>query len=182
MNQEYIQNTLQAYVDTIIPQTPGLAEVYGYIQYYGALDLQVDEFLLENLEQQYIPLAEGAAELLNAAATQWLVDQGLDIQGSLGTLPPQDRLGAIMLSQLGQVDTEQLPAEQWRDPSFASSITSSLLLYTLMGYYSEWSGYGTTRWNPPGDRILEYFPISWQQIDYPGPSLGYRVLRTVNIS
>lgn len=182
MNQEYIQNTLQAYVDTVIPQTPGLAEVYGYIQYYGALDSQVDQFVLENLEQQYIPLAEPATELLNAAATQWMILQGFDSRSSLGLLPPPDRLAAIMLAQLGQVDLSLLPEERWRDPDFVSTITRSLIIDTLMGYYSEWSGYGTTRLNPPGERILEYYPISWQQIDYPGPSLGYRVLRTVNIS
>lgn len=182
MNQDYIQNTLQAYADTIIPRTPGLAEVYGYIQYYGALDSQVDQFLLDNLEQQYIPLAEAAVELLNAAATQWLANQGFDIQGGLEFLPPPDRLGAIMLSQLHEVDPVLLPDEQWRNPSFTGNVTSSLLTYTLMGYYSEWSGYGTTKQYPPGNRVLEYVPISWQQIDYPGPSLGYRVLRTVNIS
>jgi hypothetical protein len=182
MQNDYMLSVFQAYVDTIIPRTPGLAEVYGYIQYYGALDLQVDQFLLYNLEHVNDQSAGLAALLLNAAAVQWLVNNGYEGQGSLDLLPPQDRLSAIMLLELQQVDSRLLSEELLGDPSSIVMITDALLFYTLQGYYSEWAGYGTTRLNPPQERVLEYYPLSWEQVGYPGPSLGYRVLRSVDIS
>ncbi|MBP1756469.1 MAG: hypothetical protein H6Q59_2867 [Firmicutes bacterium] len=182
MQNDYILNAFQAYVDTIIPRTPGLAEVYGYIQYYGALDLQVDQFLLYNFEHVSMSSAELAALLLNAAAVQWLVNQGYEGRGSLDLLPPSDRLSAIMLLELQQMDPRLLSEEFLNDPGLMVMLTDTLLYYTLQGYYSEWAGYGTTRLNPPQERVLEYFPLSWEQVGYPGPSLGYRVLRTVDIS
>lgn len=56
-------------------------------------------------------------------------------------------------------------------------LSGSFVSETMMGYYSEWSGYGSTRLAEPDQRKLEFVPISWVQVGYPGPSLGYRVLR-----
>lgn len=44
---------------------------------------------------------------------------------------------------------------------------------TMRGYYSEWYGYGSTRLNNLNQRILESYPLSWEQAGYPGPSLSY---------
>lgn len=176
-----VEVTYQALVDAIIPQTPRLAQAYGEIQYYGALDLQVDQFLIYELDRYPVPLALPIAEILNTAALLWQTNQGYYEPVSFDMMSPIERLSVLeMLSQeepapeilsiVSQVDTEL-----WR-----SAITM-LDTYTLMGYYSEWSGYGTTKLNPPGERVLELKPISWQQIGYPGPSLGYRVLREVTL-
>jgi hypothetical protein len=53
------------------------------------------------------------------------------------------------------------------------SITSSLVRFTMLGFYSEWFGYGSTRLEEPNQRILEFTPISWYQVSYPGKSLSY---------
>lgn len=60
------------------------------------------------------------------------------------------------------------------------SSTNHLSRYTMMGYYSEWYGYGYgyTRLETPNNRILKFHPLSWKQVGYPGPSLGYRALRS----
>ena len=105
---QYTNETFQAFADAVIPRTPRLAEEYGKIQYFGALDLHTDEYLFL---------------------------------------------------------------------TFAYSFVGSLIRFTMMGYYSEWSGYGSTRLEAPDQRKLEYFPLSWKQVGYPGPSLGYRALR-----
>jgi len=131
-SQEYMQETFKALVDAIIPRTPELAEEYGKIQYYGALDFQTDEYLILSLNNYYSPLAKPTAEMLDMAAEQLV---------------------------------------------FALSITGDLNRLTMMGYYSEWYGYGSTRLKTPNQRKLEYFPLSWGQVEYPGPSLGYRALR-----
>ncbi|RDU21956.1 hypothetical protein [Anaerosacchariphilus polymeriproducens] len=52
-------------------------------------------------------------------------------------------------------------------------LSSSLIRFTMLGYYSEWFGYGTTRLNNPNQRILEFYPLSWEQVDYPGPAFSY---------
>jgi hypothetical protein len=78
-------------------------------------------------------------------------------------------------------DPEILEIISQVDPGLWRSAISMLDTYTLMGYYSEWSGYGTTKLNPPELRVLEFKPLSWLQIGYPGPSLGYRALRNTTL-
>ncbi len=172
-----MQNTFQALVDAIIPRTPGLAQEYGRIQYYGALDLEVDQFLIYELDHYFVPLAMETAEILDATATQWRRKQGYNGPVSFAVLPPIERLSVLeMLAQETQ-SPETMSYLSQLDPGLWRTVFSMLDTYTLMGYYSEWSGYGTTKLNPPEERVLEFMPLSWQQIGYPGPSLGYRVLR-----
>ncbi|MEL7655898.1 MAG: hypothetical protein AAGU75_08320 [Bacillota bacterium] len=109
----YTQETMKAFVDAIIPRSPRLAEEYGKIQYFGALDFHTDEYITFLLNHYNMPF----------------------------------------------------------------SIMGSFNRFTMMGYYSEWYGYGSTRLETPDQRRLEFFPLSWEQVEYPGPSLGYRVLR-----
>lgn len=118
--------TFKAFVDAIIPRTPELAEEYGRIQYFGALDLHTDEYLALSLNYYYF---------------------------------------------------SYLPIAFKNNPELVLFSTGELNSLTMMGYYSEWSGYGSTRLNSPNHRKLEYFPLSWKQIGYPGPSSGYRALR-----
>ena len=172
-----VQNTFQALVDAIIPRTPVLAQEYGRVQYYGALDQQVDQFLIYELERYPVPMALVTAQILDAGAIQWRRSQGYFGPVSFAMLPPLERLNVLgMLRQESQAP-EIMTIISQVDPGLWRTAISMLDTYTLMGYYSEWFGYGTTRLYPPQERVLEFKPISWLQIGYPGPSLGYRVLR-----
>ena len=128
MNQysmTYIQNIYQAFVNVVIPRTPRLADTYGEIQYYGAVDALIYEYLMLNLYDQ-----DGMAQVM-AIASLLDMDMGAD----------------------------------WYE-------IDALIRATMMGYYSEWFGYGSSRLNEPDQREMEYQPFSWQQVGYPGPNRG----------
>jgi hypothetical protein len=137
-SQYHTEEIFRAFADAIIPRSPELAEEYGKVQYFGALDLHTDEYLILSLNSYYIPIAKTTAEALDLASEQLVILSG--------------------------------------DELILSAI-SALNRFTMMGYYSEWSGYGSTRLAAPDQRILEFYPLSWEQVGYPGPSLGYRALR-----
>lgn len=164
------QETFKALVNAIIPRTPRLAYEYGAVQYYGALDLNIDEYVIYTLNSLLIPLAEPTAVMLNQVAKYF------------ASLTPFNQLYTLTLLEQLQIDLSNLPFPFKDNPAFVVSVTSSLLSYTMMGYYSEWSGYGTTRLANPDNRVFEYNPLSWEQVGYPGPSLGYRALRTYNFT
>ncbi|WMJ87139.1 hypothetical protein [Anaerocolumna sp. MB42-C2] len=183
---QYILDTFKALVDAIIPRTPGLAEEYGKIQYYGALNLHIDEYMVYTLNYYSVPLAEPTALMLDLAADQ-LIFNGentrlLDftrfpVGGTFAALAPIDRFRALTLLEQLKVYLLDLPAPYKGNSGLTLIITGVLDRYTMMGYYSEWSGYGSTRLESPGNRKLEFYPLSWEQVGYPGPSLGYRALR-----
>ena len=184
-----MQETFQAFVDAIIPRTPGLAEEYGRIQFFGALDLHTDEYISLSLNYYYIPLAEPTAEMLDVAAEQLVIMDGNNrlvnfsrfMGGSaFAAIDPSDRLRALTLLEQLNIYLADLPIPFQDNPELILYITSTLNRFTMMGYYSEWSGYGSTRLKESNQRKLEYYPISWKQIGYPGPSLGYRALRIVH--
>jgi len=183
---DHTQDTFKAFVDAVIPRSPKLAEEFGRIQYFGALDLHVDEYMIMSLNNYYIPLAKPTAEILDIAAEQ-LVFMGGNNRlfnylrfprgGIFAALSPGDRFRAFTLLVQLNIKLEDLPEPYKDNPELVLSITSALNRFTMMGYYSEWSGYGSTRLMEPNQRVLEYFPLSWNQVGYPGPSLGYRALR-----
>lgn len=178
--------TIRALVDAIIPRTPRLAEEYGQIQYYGALDSYTDEFVINTLNNHYYPLAKPVADLLDIAATQLLLNIGsnysleyLDNNGksAFAELTPINRFRAISLLSGLQSYLTEIPESLGQNQDYVLAVINALSRFTLMGYYSEWSGYGSTRLDSPNERVLEYIPIGWKQVEYPGPSLGYRALR-----
>lgn len=182
---QHTQITLMAYVDAIIPQTPRLAAEYGKIQYFGALDLYVDDYVIMSLNHNDIPLAKLVAEMLDLAAEELItigIEEALDFSkfpggGTFSALAPMDRIRTLTLLEKIGVNPVMLPIPFQNNPGLIVSINGSLNRLTMMGYYSEWSGYGSTRLEAPNHRKLEYYPLSWQQVGYPGPSLGYRALR-----
>jgi len=180
------QDTFQAFADAIIPRTPGLAEEYGRIQFFGALDLHTGEYITLSLNYYYIPLAESTADMLDVAAQQLVIMDGNNSLvnfskfmggGAFASLDPSDRLHAVTLLEKLNIYLADLPIPFQDNPELILYITSDLNRLTMMGYYSEWSGYGSTRLADPNQRKLEYHPISWKQVGYPGPSLGYRAFR-----
>jgi len=181
------QETFQAFVDAVIPRTPGLAEEFGRIQFFGALDLHTEEYLIYSLNYYYIPLAEPMADLLDISAEQLVIRDGnnslMNFSKFMGgsafaALDPSDRFRALTLLEKLNIYLADLPIPFQDNPESILYNTSTLNRFTMMGYYSEWSGYGSTRLETPEQRKLEYHPLSWKQIGYPGPSLGYRALRT----
>ncbi len=187
---QYTLETFKALTDAIIPRTPGLAEELGKIQYFGALNLHTDEYMILALNHYFIPLAEPVAEMLDAAAEQLLFigrnSRLLDFSrfpggGTFAALAPVDRFRALTLLEQLKVYLGDLPFPFQNSPDFVLSITVVLNRFTVMGYYSEWAGYGSTRLESPNDRKLEFFPLSWKQVGYPGPSLGYRALRNLEL-
>ncbi len=166
-SQQYIHDTFMAFADTIIPRTPLLAEEYGRIQLYGAADLYIDEYLIMSLGFTEIPLAEPIVQTLDIAAGQ--------LGGSsFASLTYEDRLRALNLLIQSDFNSALLPEPFTSNLGYEQYTIGYLIRLVYMGYYSEWSGYGSTRLASPNQRILEYFPVSWQQVGYPGPSLGYR--------
>lgn len=185
----YTWETFKAFVDVIIPRTPKLAEEYGAVQYFGALDLHTDEYLLITLNNYFIPLAEPMALLIDEMTTRFILTEGNERlanilrypeRGRFVALNTADRIYPMALLDFIQHDRELYNLVKSEDNSrrYVVSIINTLNRDTMMGYYSEWSGYGSTRLDAPNRRILEYYPLSWEQIGYPGPSLGYRGLRS----
>ncbi len=166
-SQQYIEDTFMAFADTIIPRTPQLAEEYGRIQLYGAVDLSIHEYLIMSLNYTEVPLTEPIVLTLDIAAEQ--------LGGSsFAALDYDGRLRALNLLLESDFDASLLPDPFTDNLAYEQYTIGYLIRLVYMGYYSKWSGYGSTRLAPPNQRSLEHFPVSWQQIGYPGPSLGYR--------
>lgn len=182
----YVTDTFKAFVDTMVPRSEDLAEMYGIIQYYGALDFNTDEYLIMSLESLYTPMTLTAAELLNAAARQYLYENPDDrnedasIDGKYFLRLTPDERFAAMAMLLGPEGVTYFPVQENMGLDEIVPVFPAMNRLTYMGYYSEWWGYGTTRDLPPNQRVLEYFPGSWEQVGYPGPSMGYRVARSYN--
>lgn len=184
----YTDEIFKAFVDAIIPRTPALAEEYGRVQYYGALDLYTDEYLIYMLNYSFVPIAEAVAKMLEIATEYFFSAEMQDIVNTsevmelsdFGALSRLDRLRVVYFLEQSGADIPELPSPFAEDQYAISSVTYSLNGMTMMGYYSEWSGYGSTRLLPPNQWVMEYFPVSWEQVGYPGPSLGYRALRSNN--
>lgn len=185
-----IKSMIQTYrtlVEAIIPRSPELAKEYGRIQYYGALDSYIEEYLIMSLNNNFMPLAIPTAQMLDIAAAR-LLNRDLmnypetSIRGLFSELSPYDQFLVINLILQLNIDLSELPFPFLDNQGYVLSIAISLNRLTMLGYYSEWSGYGSTRLQPPDSRVLEYYPISWEQIGYPGPSHGYRALIEYNFS
>lgn len=188
--------TFKALVDAVVPNTQELAEVKGSVQLYGALDLHIDEYIIWSLDHYLsiymavkdvnIHLANVAAEVLIIAARQLIYLGGnkdpvnSDISkedGEFAALSPGDRFRAITLIEELKLDAASLPVPFRFKPKLLLSTTVSIILLPIIGYYTEWSGYGSTRTEKPENRRLEHFSTSWEQVGYPGPVKGYHAFR-----
>lgn len=163
---QHIIETFKAFVEVIIPWSPRLAAEYGEIQYYGAIDLLTYEYLIQTLYQYGGSLlVVNTAKDLDAAAKELVLSQNntskvTSPEGvTFAQLTPEDRLLAIRnISENEATNSEN-----------QNATINPLMRATLMGYYSEWYGYGVTRMDPPNQRVFEFKPISWEQVGYTGP-------------
>jgi len=183
-----VRSTYKALVDAIIPYTPQLAVEQGIIQAEGGLYAHIDEYLIWSLDHFFfnVPLASPTAELLDIAANQLIamgaVKESLNPVAfphgvTFASLSREDRLKAITLLEQLRINLENLPFPYQNNPIFIQQIADALNRFTQFGYYSEWSGYGVTRFTPSGNRKLENIPLSWKQVRYPGRAHRYHALR-----
>lgn len=190
------QAVFKALVDAIVPVTPELTEKQGSIQSCGALDSHTDEYQIWSLDHFLsliiilksfnIHLADAAAEMLNIGAKQLLHMGGNKIpvnsailpeKGAFAALAPSDRFRAITLLEQKEDDLAILPLPFHNYQGFVFTVIVSITFLAIIGYYTEWSGYGSTRMETPEKRQLEHFPTGWKQVGYPGPSKGYHALK-----
>ncbi|KRE49197.1 gluconate 2-dehydrogenase subunit 3 family protein [Paenibacillus sp. Soil724D2] len=193
----YIKATFQAVVDTIIPPTLRQVEVVGTVPAAGAVQLCVDEFVMNELDHsQFVPvndehpiqmpLSRSTAQLLDRGAEQ-LIRRGLAQLplnpwffhggGPFSALSREDRLQTLALLDQLEIPLHLVPPPYQNNPGMIQTMIDSLSQLTMFGYYSEWYGYGTTRLFPPDYRQVEFFPPGWRLADYPGPAFGYRDFR-----
>ncbi|MCL6573420.1 MAG: hypothetical protein K6T88_17330 [Bacillus sp. (in: Bacteria)] len=176
--------TFMAFVDAVIPST------------LGALDLRVDDYLIWGLDHyssiqgewgmKTIELSSATAGIFDAAAMQLILSDNVKNPPDYSTFPEggpfaalsfEDRFEAIHLLETSQVDMESLPSPYRNNIGFVKNILTNLHQMVMFGYYSEWFAYGATRLAPPENRRIERPYITWNFVNYPGPSLGYRDLR-----
>ena len=177
------KTTFKALVASVIPPAPDLAGRRNSPAAGGAAAAHLDEYhiwLLDhyvslNIMGKYFPLrlANATAQMLDTAADQLAAPQKADPEkadrpGPFAALSPADRCRTITLLEQLQIDLASLPVPFRRNPGIVLAMISILNMLTTIGYYSEWSGYGSTRLEPAAKRKLEHFPAGWQ---------GYHALR-----
>ncbi|QKY70653.1 hypothetical protein [Lentibacillus sp. CBA3610] len=180
--------SFQALTDALVPSVQEAngfpytdMGVHDYIIY--ALDHYVS--VQQQLHHFTIPLSYPTAIMLDAAATQLVMthqaqaySQSLFPGGRMfSCLSREDRIRTLSALENLEVDLYLLPSPFQNNAGMVKHVTDALNRFSMFGYYSEWSAYGSTRLCPPEDRCLEWFPLSWQQVGYPGVSLGYRDFR-----
>jgi len=190
------KSTFNALVDAIIPSTPETSENQGSIQLSGALASHTDEYEIWSLDHFLslnisilnfsIYLANATAKMLDIAARQLIDSEGnkepinftiLLEECAFTALASNDRFRAITLLEQNKVDITLLPIPFRNNPGFIFAITGGIAMFATIGYYTDWSGYGSSRMNTPEKRKLEHFPVGWKQVGYPGPSKGYHAFR-----
>ncbi|MGS2777257.1 hypothetical protein ACVBAX_07755 [Robertmurraya sp. GLU-23] len=169
--------TIQAAVDAILQASPMDEVIYGYV--IAVLDQTLPS---TGNQGETISLSKQTADLLDLAAFQLLyIEKGIisvfSIEGVFTTLSRSERLKAINLLERLEVPLESLPEPFTNNPGLTQSMKNTIIQLTFLGFYSEWTGYGTTRFNRPEYKCIECFPVGWIQTKYPGPAFGYRNLR-----
>jgi len=182
-----VQESFKALVDALLPTKNNLG--------YSAEDLGVHEYVIaglnhnisiqKQLHHKVIPLAYPTAVMLDIAAallvktyqaqsySQSLFPGG----GMFSHLSREDRIRTLSKLENLHIDLYLLPSPFQNNAGMVKFVTDALNRFSMFGYYSEWPAYGSTRLNSPNDRRLEFFPPGWQQVGYPGVSLGYRAFR-----
>ena len=177
----HIRITIQAVVDSILQSSVMDGRIYEYV-----IDV-LDQTLPSTMNQGgSIPFSKSIANLLDMAACQlcWIGKTEYSYntcvfprKGIFANLTRNERLKAIDLLERLEIPLGNLPEPFTNNPGLTQSMKNTLTQLTLLGYYSEWTGYGSTRLDRPDFRCMEYFPIGWIQSNYPGPAFGYRNIR-----
>jgi hypothetical protein len=199
--------TFRALVDALVPETPDVAAERGGEHEPGGLAIELERFLMYSFNS-FVPVEPGGPEntgatlraaetfagALDEAASELLARNENDdaptttrfsAGGTFAALSRDDRLRAVELLEAKEVPLGSLAEEG----SFADDIAdydgfvqyqvTGMNLVAMLGYYSEWAGYGETKTDCPTDRVFEGIEAvqSFEQTDYPGPARGYADLR-----
>ncbi|MFA9558973.1 hypothetical protein ACERII_16810 [Evansella sp. AB-rgal1] len=195
MHSLYTKATFQSLVDTILPRTYDFKKNQFQI-IPGGVDFSIDEYIMWNLDVQLSPrlniddsyfiLSTVTAQTLDIASMQFLHsntntpyhnDYIFPYGGLFTTLSRIDRLRVIMFIEKLDVDLTTLPFPYKNNPGFTMNLMNIINLSTIFGFYSEWFGYGNSRFSPSENSRLFCIPPGWIQTGYPGPALGYRDFR-----
>ncbi|GAB3804808.1 hypothetical protein [Virgibacillus kimchii] len=173
--------TYTAIVETMIPSVGGAM---------GAVDLQMDEYLMmildhqiafqENFSVETVDLSTPTAVMLDIAAAQLLAMKGISTpsgRGAFANLSHSGRIEAVRLLENLQIDLGILPQPFQNNAELIKYVITYVFQMVKFGYYSEWHAYGSTKFAAPEERVLERFPYTWELVGYPGVSLGYRAFR-----
>jgi hypothetical protein len=192
----YIRSTFESLVQAIIPATPLTARILEPVQLPGALELKVYGYVIWILDHSIAPpvktklnirsMTRSTAELLDQGAIQ-LIKTGQNVYpliinsfhcgGPFTKLSMVDRLRSLTLIERLELNLENLSPPYQNNPTLIHTMIDVLNQLTLFGFYSEWTGHGTTGQFTPEFRKVEYFPPGWVQSHYPGPSFAYRDFR-----
>ncbi|SFD66544.1 hypothetical protein SAMN05216238_10357 [Lentibacillus persicus] len=185
-----MQATFQALTDALLPS---VKPAYGLP--FSNTDMGVHEYIIyaldhnisiqQQLYHHVVPLAyptammldAAAAQLINAHQAQAFPQNSFPHGGMFSRLSQADRIRTLSALENLEIDLFLLPSPYQNNAGMIKYVTDALNRFSLFGFYSEWPAYGSTRLRPPDDRRLEFFPLSWQLVGYPGVSLGYRDFR-----
>ncbi len=185
--------TFLALVEAIVPNTSKPCD-YGEELSAGAVDLCIHEYMIWELDHSLsltfgfyltvVPLSTSTAMMLNAGAVEFVASgqaqHALNYSvwecSPFSSLSQADRIRVLAMLEQLKVDLGTLPPPYRDDGGLVRYMIDFLNRQTMFGNYSEWSAYGTTRLRTPTERRLEYFPLSWRQVGYPGVVPGYRAL------
>ncbi|WP_240376024.1 hypothetical protein [Bacillus piscicola] len=190
--QVYIQASFRALTDALLPSYHAQSnyesttcisnrKVHEYIIY------SLDHYLSiqQQLHNTVVPLSYPTAIMLDRAATQLVTAyQALPYPqshfrggGTFSCLSRRDRLRTLSALENLDIDLYALPSPFRNHAGLVKNVTDALNRFSMLGYYSEWPAYGSSRLCSPNERRLEFFPMNWQRAGYPGVSLGYRDFR-----
>ncbi|KYH25109.1 hypothetical protein HAPAU_26920 [Halalkalicoccus paucihalophilus] len=142
-----------------------------------------------DLEFPTYPYSEVTAVVFDIVAAEFLargmneespsVNPEYPAGGIFTRLAPRDRLRAIeSMVDGGLIDiADEILEDLIVHVGFLKFVVFGVNGFAQFGYYSEWSGYGETKTDPPTQRIFEGGVQSHEQTDYPGPAAGYAELR-----
>lgn len=188
----YTQASFRALTDALLPSSLPQS---SYEPIYCATDMGVHDYIIyaldhdisiqQQLHHTIILLSHPTAMMLDIAATQLVTSlqaqpypQSLFPGGGMfSCLARKDRIRTLSALENLEVDLYTLPSPFQNNAGLVKNITDALNRFSMLGYYSEWPAYGSTRLLSPNQRRLEFFPINWQRVGYPGVSFGYRDFR-----
>ncbi|CDQ20047.1 hypothetical protein BN982_02360 [Halobacillus karajensis] len=179
------QLNFMAIVDTLIPSSVGIFNS-GWRLQYGGVELSIWEYLLMSFDNLPTPLSNEVSQLLDLSAlytkkehyhSPFFIYNPHLCKGIFSKLSRKDRLTAITRLDNLKIPLDILPIPYKNNPALLQITIDSLYQLTVFGYYSEWYGYGYTRYNPPSFRYLCTYPVTWSYTGYPGPSFAYRDFR-----
>ena len=180
ISDHHTKSTFLALIDALIPSSSEPKRAAS------GTDVQVDEYLIWSLDHytditminRYGPLSRVTAELLDAAAslgiTAGTVKEPRDTKATsdgctFASLSPKDRLRTLSFLEETSSSLSILPGPFKGNPELVRVIVGLLNRLPAFGFYSEWTGYASTRLTSPEEREQTSKPAGWEQAGYPGP-------------